>query len=120
MSSKNEIITPDNFNEVNEYLKNNYECKYMGHELKHGMATRYFESIEGFRTSMNVGTFKGERSHSVRASLMVKSNEERDFGHDRVEIYRTIFTLDELKELESKFTELNEFVKRLGLWNQQA
>lgn len=113
---ENEMITPENFKEVKEYLKENYKCSHMGSLLKHGMATRYFESIEGFQTIMNIGTFEGERSHSVRAYLSVETKVKRDFSYDKVEIYRIIFSLDELKELESKITELNEFVKQLGLW----
>lgn len=115
--TKNEMIAPESFKEVKEYLSEHYEYESMGGFLiKHGTAFRYFESMEGFEASMYVGTFEGERTHSVRAHLSVKTNDKQDFSYDKVNIVRTIFTLDELKEMESKVTELNEFVKRLGLW----
>lgn len=112
-----EMITPENFNEVEKYLKENYTFEFgYTFKMKDIIGRRVYDSIDGFSTLIRVHAFLGKRSRYVSAQLLAVSNKLRDFNHDKVSITRVILTLDDLKELESKVAEINEFVKRLGIW----
>lgn len=115
---ENEMITPENLEAVDKYVDENYI--YVS-RLKHAKAMhayRCFESIEGFTTRISLSIFYGERLRSVIAYLSIWRNEKRNFKNERICIERMIFSLDELKEIESKAEELNRFAEQLGLWKK--
>lgn len=116
MSTKeNEMITPQDFEEVEAYVKENYQLSAFKRIMTYSTAARPFECPEGFTASILVCFYEGKYS-SVAAYMSVMSKEQRDFKYEGVKVERAIFSLDELKEFESKINETIDFALKLGLW----
>lgn len=110
------MITPQDFEEVKAYVKENYQLHGLKNIMSYSTAARSFECPEGFTASIFVCMHKGKRNSSIVAYMRVISNEQRDFKNEGVKVERAIFSLDELKELESKINETIDFALKLGLW----
>lgn len=113
------IISKKELDLILEYVKENYDTLgYMGdrRNANHISATREFSINQGFKTSAFISIFPGDKFRSVSVYMRCKTKERDRIGNRGCTIEKEIFSLEELKNLESKAKELEQFTLNLGLW----
>lgn len=117
---ENEMIIPqEELDRILEYVKESYDyLGYMGNRrnANHIHATREFSINQGFKTSAFISIFPGNKFRSVSVYMRCKTKERDRIGNRGCTIEKEIFSLEELKNLESKAEELECFTLNLGLW----
>ena len=116
---KEKIISKEELDLIVEYVKESYDfLGYMGNRRNANYihATRAFSINQGFKTSAFISIFPGDKFRSVSVYMRCKTKERDRISNRGCTIEKEIFSLEELKNLESKAEELECFTLNLGLW----
>lgn len=115
---ENKMITQEEIDRILEYMNEHYEHAEMGtrpnNKLMHGNRTISKSNMLNTETFLIV--FNGSNFKHVAARLTCRTISKGNPFIEGSEIKRDIFSLEELKELESKAKELEQFTLNLGLW----
>lgn len=117
--TKERIISQEEIERILEYVKENYvEVGNFGNRriTDHIHAIKDFNINQGFKASAFISIFTGKKFRHVSVYLKCMTKEASAISHRGCTIDKEIFSLEELKELESKAEELERFTLNLGLW----
>ena len=121
MSNK-KMITQEEIDRILEYMNEHYDTsdwsiRYRVSKMMHGHRT----ILEGetFKTDVFLSLFNGDIYNHVGAYLKSKTIQKVEIQQEGCTIEKELYSLEELKELESKANELEQFTLNLGLWKNK-
>ena len=114
---KEQIITQQELNRIREYLRENYtSLGALGPRSFFEHFTKEIDNSDGLETDISVFVAQSDKSPMVSVHIYVKPIVQRSHHSEDVHIDSIVLTFEEFKSIESKATELKEFVKSLNLW----
>ena len=118
MSNK-KMINQDEIDRILEYMNEHYEpldWRVGRSEGRFTYGTRTISVNDMFKMEIFLSVFSGCKHNQVNAYLKSKKIEMTANKYEGCTIDKEIFSFEELKELESKAKELEQFTLNLGLW----
>lgn len=112
------MITQEEIDRILEYVNEHYEHAEMGRHPNPKFTHAYRTILKGdtLKTEVFLSIFHGGNFNHVTAYLKCRTVSKDSPFIEGSEIKKEIFSLEELKELEPKAKELEQFTLNLGLW----